>query len=294
MTEQTRPDQPPEPTPASQDLFKGVPSIAPPSDPPEPSVTSPSKRPFRLLDSLKAQYGCPPGCTPMNLAGLYSTLPWRWVVTLTAPPGRLMTTWNAWHESGWDRVSAFDDREPPTLPRLTFRDHGAPEMSLKHLTAAERLLIDRNRDQLASLNVDAFPFWLAVMSSHGQRTLTKNSKSIEKIVTSGVAHIHMLLGGIDYRPVRRLLKAWPWITDLKAIYSPRRILHYCLAQRLRDEGHFLDPWSTPLLRPPLESWNLEVVLMSHRHRERMERRRLRRLTRNEAARRRRYVRRPAS
>jgi hypothetical protein len=233
-------------------------------------------RPWRSIRARKAQYGCPPGCYAAILASQYRTLPWRWSVTLTAPPGELLGWWREWIGSGWDQESDYrTDGKAPDLPPLKFTVQGAAEVSMKFVKAAERQRLDHARAQIAELQPDAWPFWVAVLAKHPRRS----GKMVrgEANVGSGIPHIHMMVGSVSYARMRELLSLWPGRTKLQKVRSPWRILHYLFAQELTGD-HAQDVFShcNNLMVPPLYSENFEHVLLAQRHRERMRRERKKR------------------
>ena len=67
--------------------------------------------------------------------------------------------------------------------------------------------------------------------------------------------------------IRRIAAAWPGIYLLQKAYKFWSLLHYILAQNLKD-AHTADPNGPALLVPPIQSWNLEAVLLATKLRER--------------------------
>jgi hypothetical protein len=128
--------------------------------------------------------------------------------------------------------------------------------------------------ELAALVPDSFPFWLGTIAAHPKPVGKAKSANMEAIVSNGVPHVHLIIGGISYTRIRTILGAWPGIKKWRKVSTPWNWLHYLLSQELKDD-HRRDLFSHchNLLQPPIESWNLEAVLIAHRYRLRIKRRR---------------------
>ena len=212
-------------------------------------------------------------CFPAILATRYHELPWQWAATLTAPPGMLSAYFAEWRRrvGQWDLVSDLDhDLSPPDLPHIPL----VASMRKKYVAKIDHPRYEAVGRELAALVPDSFPFWLGTIAAHPKPVGKAKSANMEAIVSNGVPHVHLIIGGISYTRIRTILGAWPGIKKWRKVSTPWNWLHYLLSQELKDD-HRRDLFSHchNLLQPPIESWNLEAVLIAHRYRLRIKRRR---------------------